>query len=318
MRAGLVLVAPAVLLACARAPAGAATPVPPPSEPAAAVVVEAEPALAPEPQPAEAVSESSRLLAEVEAMEVSARWAWAVATLPELAEHREAGDGAASWAEFRRLVGARTRLWVRTRGDRCFAVRGGWEDDGFFGRAHDVTTVAGTRKTVRYEGVDITERGIISTGPHGEAFERDARGRWQPDGEFGLGSFATVAEGPAFEVKAGAAYFGAAAYTLKIVCSEASVREEQCVDGQPRRCSRCSRLTAYPQGPNMAMAGSMGSFVRGGDSVDCSAPCPPDVLGAQLAALELAVKGRTFIEAELPEAGVYTEARACRGDRRMR
>jgi hypothetical protein len=52
--------------------------------------------------------------------------------------------------------------------------------------------------------------------------------------------------------------------------------------------------------------------------VDCSQPCEPDDLGDRVAALGLAVEGRQFLGAEEPVAAVYGDARACRGDRRMR
>lgn len=251
-------------------------------------------------------------------MEPAARWTWAVGTMPELAEHREAGVAAERWADFRRLAGARTTLWVRPRGDRCFAVRGAWEEEGFFGRARETVKIKGDTKSVRFESVEMTEVGISLSGPHGEEFVRDARGRWQENGGFGLGSFATIADGPVFEVTRKAAYYGGIAYSLTIVCNASSVQEDRCTDGTTRRCERCSSLWARPHGPQMGSAGSWTSHTSAGDrQVDCSAPCPPDLLTARLVALNVVMQGRIFMMTDAPDAAVYMDAATCRGDRRM-
>jgi len=279
--------------------------------------------IAPEPasiqEPAEPVDAAAQRLAEVQAMEPAARWAWAVAAMPELVEHHEARPTAEPWAEFRRLAAGRTTLWVRARGDRCFSVRGAWEDDGFVGRAREVAEIKGDAKIVRFEAVDISGSGISISGPHGDEFARDARGRWEKAGGFGLGSFATIAERPVFEVTGKAAYYGEVAYTLTIECSETSVQEERCTDGTTRRCARCSGLWARPHGPRMGSPGTRMTVTSAGDKqVDCSAPCLPDLHTPQLPALNLAMQGRTFVMADEADAAVYTDARACRGDRRLR
>jgi hypothetical protein len=326
MRAHLALVGPAALLACALAPGRAAKTVAPPattsrtSEPAQ-VQVATPRAPAAGQEPAEPVDAAARVLGEVQAMDLAASWAWAVATMPELAEHREAGATPTLWAEFRRLAADRTTLWVRARGERCFPVRGAWEDDRFYGRAREVAEVAGDRKTVRFETVDITEIGIVSSGPHGDEFLRDARGRWQKtDGfGFGLGSFATLADRPVFEVTRKAAYYGDDAYGLTIECNETSVQEDRCTDGTTRRCRRCSGLGARPHAQQRVWFGLHTTITGASERrVDCSVPCPPDLHTPQLAALNWAVQGRTFIEADEPDAAVYTDARTCRGDPRMR
>ncbi|PCC73708.1 hypothetical protein SAMN02745121_06827 [Nannocystis exedens] len=341
MRARLALVGPAILLACAPAPGGAAQTVTPgatgsrapgaaqgPSEPASAQApsgarepaeVPSEAAREPGQEAAPRVDAAAELLAEVQAMDPAARWAWAVSAMPALAEHREVGGASERWAEFRRLAAGRTRLWVRARGDRCFAVRGGWEDDGFFGRAREVAELAGAVKTVRFESVEITDRGISTSGPHGDEFSRDARGRWQKSGGFGVGSFATIADGPVFEVRRTAAYYGEGAYTLTIECSVTSAQEERCTDGTIRRCTRCTGLSALPHAPGRGWAGPRMTLRGTSDrQVDCSAPCPPDLLTPQLPALNWAVKGRAFVLAGEPDAAVYLDAGACRSDRRMR
>ncbi|WAS96693.1 hypothetical protein [Nannocystis punicea] len=317
----LVLVGLAASLACVRAPGGATksvtpTATPPRAPEPAQVPVETAPKPAPIHEPAEPVEATARLLAEVEAMEVAARWTWAIATMPELAEHREAGPASAQWAELRRLAAGRSTLWVRARGERCLSVRGAWDDEGFAGRAREVVEIEGDVKTVRYELIDITERGISASGPHGETFSRDARGRWQSAGGYGLGSFATIVDRPIFEVARKAAYYGATTYTLKIECSETNVQEEHCTDGTTRRCSQCVAVRARRYVPGLG-TGTTGVF-RTNRQVDCSLACPPDLHTPQLAALNLAVQGRTFVTAEAPGAAVYTDARACRDDRRMR
>lgn len=323
MRARLALVGSAALLACALAPGGAATTSTPPARAASpnseAVPVTPAPEPAPVEKPAEPVDAALGLLAEVQGMDPAASWAWAVATMPELAEHREARPPSEGWAEFSRLAAGRTTLWVRARGDRCFSVRGAWDDDGFHGRAREVTEIAGDTKVVRFESVDISEIGISSSGPHGDEFLRDARGRWQKAGGFGLGSFATLADAPIFEVAKKAAYYGEVPYTLTIECSETTVREDRCTDGTTRRCSRCSGLWARPHAPQMGWAGSRTTLTGASDrQVDCNEACPPDLHTPQLAALNWAVQGRTFTMADDPDAAVYLDARACRGDRRMR
>lgn len=322
MRARSLLVGPAVALACAAAPGGAAqrvTASATTSPAPAATQGEAAREAAPAQQPAAPDDVAVRLLAEVQAMDLAARWAWAVTVMPELVEHREGSVAAERWAEFQRLAAGRTKLWVRARGDRCFAVRGAWEGDGFFGRAREVAEIEGDVKTVRYEAVDITASGISSSGPHGDVFARDARGRWQTDGVFGLGSFAAIAERPVFEVTRKAAYYGEAAYTLTIECSETKAEEERCTDGSTRRCTRCAALWARPHAPGQtwAMARMSGTGASGGQ-VDCSVPCPPDLLTEQLPALNLAVQGRTFVAADAADAAVYLDAGTCRGDRRLR
>lgn len=324
MRARSVLVGPAVALACAVAPGRAAQPVTPraTTSPApAATQGQGETAREPAPaqQSAGPVDAAAGLLAEVQAMDLAARWAWAVGVMPELVEHREGGATSERWAAFRRLAAGRTTLWVRARGDRCFSVRGAWEDDGFFGRAREVAEIEGDVKTVRFEAVEIHASGISTSGPHGDEFARDARGRWQKNGGFGLGSFATLAERPVFEVTRKAAYYGEVAYTLTIECSETSAQEERCTDGSTRRCSRCTGLGARPHAPGRVWAGARMSVTGAGDGqVDCSVACPPDRLTAQLPALNLAVQGRTFVTADAADAAVYLDAGTCRGDRRLR
>ncbi|MCY0987737.1 hypothetical protein OV203_11415 [Nannocystis sp. ILAH1] len=324
MRARSVLVGPAVALACAVAPGGAAQSVTPgatssPAPAAAQGQGEAAREAAPAQQPAGQVDPAAGLLAEVQAMDLAARWAWAVAVMPELVEHREGSATPERWAEFRRLAAGRSKLWVRARGDRCFSVRGAWEDDGFFGRAREVAEIEGDVKTVRFEAVEITASGISTSGPHGDVFARDARGRWQTDGVFGLGSFATLAERPVFEVTRKAAYYGEAAYTLTIECGEKSAQEERCSDGSTRRCSRCTGLWARPHAPGQVWAGGRMSVTGASDrQVDCSVACPADLLTEQLPALNLAVQGRTFVTADVADAAVYLDAGTCRADRRLR
>ncbi|MFY0540676.1 hypothetical protein [Nannocystis pusilla] len=83
MRARSVLVGPAVALACAVAPGGAAQSVTPsatasPAPAAAQEQGEGTREVVPAQQPAAPVDAAARLLAEVQAMDPAARWAWAV------------------------------------------------------------------------------------------------------------------------------------------------------------------------------------------------------------------------------------------------
>lgn len=308
------------LVACAGAPRVAPETGAPPEVNAPVVAptappVEPTPTVAPLP-PNDA---SARLVAEVGAVDPAARWAWALAIMPELGEHADIEATLERWAELRRRTARRTVLWVRPREGRCFAVKGAWDDEGFHGRAHEVASVEGGIKVVRFETIVVTERGITASGPHGDQFTRDSRGRWQPFGSFGLGSFETIADGPVGAVERHAAYFGGHDYTLTFACSETLSRTERCADGSTRRCERCERLSARPQrqGEGWAAAASIGATSDAGPG-DCGAPCPPDELTSRIAALDLAVAERRFVDAEEPVAAVYDGLAACRGDPRMR
>lgn len=324
MRARLAIVGPAALLACALSPRVESPAPAPAAESRATVEAAPSPATAPEaPRPVASpgveLDASARALAEVSAMDSAARWAWAVAAMPELAEHREVGSPGERLAELRRLAGGRTALWVRIRGERCFAVRGSWEDDGFVGRAREVATIAGETRTVRFESVTITEHGISASGPHGDEFVRDARGRWQPAGGFGLGSGATLVDRSISEVVGGVAYYGGYDYTLTIECLSRHTQEERCTDGSLRRCERCTGLWARPHAAGMVWGGfGTSQASAGAGPVDCSAPCPADPHTPRIAALDLAMQGRRFLADEAPVAALYLDARTCRGDRRMR
>lgn len=308
-----------VLLACAGAPRVA---------PETAVRPEADsPFVAPTPVPVEpapsvappqASDASARFVAEVSAMPPAAQWAWALAVMPELAEHTDVAPALAGWAEFRRRTAGRTVLWVRERDGRCFAVKGAWDDEGFHGRAREVTRIKGDVKAVRFETITVSERGITASGPHGEEFTRDARGRWQAAGGFGLGSFETIADGPVSAVERGAVYFSGHDYTLTIACSGTQSRTERCADGSTRRCERCSSLWARPQGRDRGWAAGGSVSIGEAGPGDCSVPCPPDELTPRIAALDVAVAGRRFVDAEEPVAAVYDDPAACRGDPRMR
>jgi hypothetical protein len=302
MRSFVLLYGLSALLACAGARGEAAPPETRPEPPVVAAPGSGPaPVVADAPAPADA---SARLLAEVRAMQPADRWAWALAAMPALAEHREIGTSDLPFVQFRAAQRERTTLWVRPRGERCFAVRGEWDEYGFAGRGRETTTIRGNHKTVRFESITIGEHGISVSGPHGDEYTRDARGRWQPDGAFGVGRGAAIAEGTVGSVERGAADYDG---------------YERCADGSTRRCSRCTELTALRQAPNRwSGAGGMAGVVGPGEPVDCSQPCPPNDLGDRVAALGLAVEGRRFLGTEDPVAAVYADASTCRGDRRMR
>lgn len=318
MRSFALLLGCATLLACAGGRGEVSPPAATP-EPSPVAAPTPAPAPAPTPAPAEPADASARLLAEVRAMAPADRWSWAVTAMPELAGHREIGASDPPFAEFRAAQRERTTLWVRPRGERCFAVRGAWDEHGFAGRGRETTTIDGAHKTVRFESIDIGEYGISASGPHGDEYTRDARGRWRLSGGFGIGSGQQIAARTVSAVERGAAYYGGHVYTVTIACGAVSHRDDRCSDGTKRRCSRCSELTARRHSADVAWAssGTIGVTAPGA-AVDCSQPCPPDDLGEKVAALNLAVEGRRFLGADEPVAAVYADARACRSDRRMR
>lgn len=289
-----------------------AAPQPSPDPPAAVRVAEPVAVV-----PDRAEDEQARVLAEVGAMDPAARWAWAVSVMPELAAHREEDPGPAAWAAFHRHAAGRRALWVRTRGARCFAARGAWEEQSFFGRARVSTRIRGDTKSVEYESVEIDAGSITVSGPHGEVFTRDARGRWQLSGGHGVGSMAALAERPVSEFRRGAAYYGGQDYTVTVECVGRISYEERCTDGTTRRCARCGGLVDRIHAVGMYRAGSGVGWSTSSTPRDCSEPCPPDVHGPRIAALGLVVAGRRFHAVEAPVAAVYTSRAACESDRRM-
>jgi hypothetical protein len=314
--AGMVVLAAQV--ACAASPTDSAVTrrivAPSPPGPGPAMPAMSAVARVTEPTP---VSPGARALAEVGAMDTPSRWAWAVAAMPSLARHREEDPGPAAWAEFRRRAAGRRTLWVRTRGARCFSARGEWEEDWFIGHTRVTTKIDGDTKTAEYELVEIHASSIMINGPHGESFTRDARGRWQPSGGYGFGCMAVLAERPVHEVRGGAAYYGGLDYTVTVKCVARVAYAERCADGSTRRCERCGGLVDQIHAEGLQRSGSSVGWSADVTPRDCSQPCPPDVHGARVEALALAVAGRRFHGAEAPEAAVYTSRQACEGDRRM-
>jgi hypothetical protein len=327
MRIPVLMVFVGMLFACAVVPRSGSDPIEPPRPvepqpgsiaPSAAESASATVSVPHSEPPAEPSSEEARILAEVETMDRAERWAWAVSAMPDLAGHSEIDPAPEHWAEFRRRASGRPLLWVRSRGTRCFVARGVWEDEEFHGRAHVATTITGDTKLVRYESIRIDAYGITLTGPHGEDFTRDRRGRWQETGGYGVGSMRTVAERSISAVRSGAAYYGGYVYTLTIECRGRISYEERCTDGTTRRCERCGGLWAHPHADGMGWGtGGVSGWGTGARLRDCSEPCPPDPDTPRIPALNLAVKGRRFFDASDPVASVYTSRKACEGDPRM-
>jgi hypothetical protein len=301
-----------VLVACA--PKAVAEPVRPEPEPAPVAAVsipEAAPppvAVPPEPAP-------SPLMDEIAGLDAEARWAWAVERFPALADHAaiDHGELVAQLPEWF----PDGRVFVRTSDSKCFPVVGEWTDGSFVGRARETVTVKGRTKERVWYTIEISPSGIVETGPGAETYTRNAKGKWEVTGGWGVGCMDVLAHRWLSEVTPDAIYFAGYEYTLTIECAGERVTTDVCIGGGERVCKQCAGLWAQPHASNMGFGrGRMGIGVKASTPIDCSAPCPADTLAPLVEPLGAIVKGRRFSGLASMDGAVYKSRRACQRDPR--
>jgi hypothetical protein len=311
MRRALGLLA-MVLVACAPKPV--AEPVRPEPAPAPAPAVSI-PEAAPAPAAAPAEPAPPPLMAEIAGLDAEARWAWAVERFPALADHA-AIDHDELVAQLPEWF-PNGRVFVRTTDSKCFPVVGEWTDGSFVGRARETVTVKGRTKERVWYTIEISPTGIIETGPGAETYTRNAKGKWEVTGGWGIGCMDVLAHRWLSEVTPEAIYFAGYEYTLTIECAGVRKSTDVCEGGGERVCEACSGLLAQRHASNMGFGhGRIGIMSKSATPIDCTVPCPADTLSPLVEPLGAIVKGRRFSGLASMDGAVYKSRRACQRDPR--
>lgn len=270
------------------------TPAAPPSSSPPVVAAEA-PARAPEPAPATAPAAEP-----APAPEPPPTWEWAIAQLPALAGHSEVDLGVAAQARFLAWFAGdpKPRVYALLEG-KCHAIDGAVDDDGFHGGWRRQVSVVGDERTVSMMSFDVSRHGISESGPGGEIFARDRRGRWQPVGGFGTGSGASLVDRPMSAADDRSVTFAGTRYSLEPACKTHEKVTQTCTDGRRRECQRCAGVTLQMHTFEARhYAGTVQVRWTEPTPVDCTQACPADEWTPRLPGLAAALKGRYFFAAD--------------------
>jgi len=274
-----------------------------------------EPAPEPEPAPAPAAPSGMDEIADLDA---DARWAWAVERMPELAEHA-AGDRIELEARFAEWFPDEGRVFVRTADGKCTPVVGGWDGDVFVGKARERTRIEGKTKESSWVNVEIAPSGVVENGPHGITYTRNAKGKWEESGGWGIGCMDIIVDRSISAVHDDAIVYAGYAYTLTIECNGTRTDEQRCTDGTTRTCTTCATLVALQHADRMGFGhGRTRMTVRAHDPIDGTEPCPSDTVGPLVEPLSAIVKGRRFYGTTDLQGAVYRTRRACERDVRWK
>ena len=282
--------APAPAAAPVARPAPVATPGPAPT-----------PELAPEPEP-------------------PPTWAWALAVLPELAEHREDDPGEAALAKFLTWFEGGARRVHVLLGDACHAVAGEPGDDGFHGSWQRQVMRHGDERRVSSMDLAITRHGISESGPGGVIYHRDGRGSWQESGMFATGYFRTLVDHPMSAADDQEVTFAGYSYGLAVSCQITDKIAQTCTGGGQRTCERCTGVGLQRHAGHMAWHQGRITIRRAEVvPVDCTQACPADAWTPLLPRLTTVLAGRKFAGV-LPEEGptVFRTAKGCARELRRR
>lgn len=259
--------------------------------------------------------------AEPASSEPPPTWEWALSVVPALAEHSEVDPGGDALARFVGWFdeGGTPRVHFLYDG-ACHAIEGTMSGEGFHGSWREEITTEGDERRVSRTSFDITRSGITESGPGGIIYRRNAKGRWEEAGGFGIGCFAVLVDRWMSAADDGSVTFGGYEYRLEPVCDRTESVTQTCIGGGERRCERCAGVWLRPVADRMGFGkGAIGVGHGSPTPVDCTQPCPVDEWTPRLPRLAAALAGRRFygvIGSEGPV--VFRTAKGCARELRRR
>jgi len=163
---------------------------------------------------------------------------------------------------------------------------------------------------------------VAYTGPSSTSYIRNKKGQWIRNSSGGIGSLESRA-GALNRVTKNAAYYGGAVVSLKAVCRSYQEKCAICAGGSKRTCRTCRSIQIQAKSRSHGIGfGYVKAPVKRASpclkEVDCSKPCPEDVLSKKIAQLNSFLKGKEFVtlnsDIENPPI-LFRTRKACRRHR---
>ena len=187
---------------------------------------------------------------------------------------------------------------VRLFDEECRPVRVKRDEGGLTGAMDVETRISGGVKWV-YSKMGYFGLFVSYTGPSSNSYIKNKKGKWVRYAGIGTCYWEERA-GALNRVTKNSAIYGGAVVNLKAVCRAYHLKGEICAVGGKRTCRTCRSIRI--QADSRSHGIGFGEIEMPKESlslclrkVDCSKPCPEDVLGEKIAKLNGFLKGKEFV-----------------------